>query len=110
MPVGSLVTGTYAWRVKSPKFLANSGVVVLVGDLGTSLEIGQMRAEDCNNDNVVNSSDFIIMKGTFGKGVGSAGYDDRADLNGDQVVNSGDFGLLRTNFGAGGAPPVGPDR
>ena len=48
------------------------------------------------------------MKGTFGKGSGDPGYDDRADFDGNLLVNATDFILLKGNFGQGGAPPVGP--
>jgi hypothetical protein len=108
VPVNSLVNGTYNWRVKGPKFLANSGTVVLTGVATTQREMGLMRAGDCNNDNVVNAPDFSIVRNSFGRAVGDPGYDSRADFSGDQVVNSTDFNLLRGNFGLSGVPPVGP--
>ena len=96
------------WRVKDPKYLANAGTVSLPGAGTSSAEMGLMLAGDCNDDNVVNSTDFSILKSTFAKSFGQPGYDDRADLTGDLVVNSTDFSLLRTNFGAGGAGPIRP--
>jgi hypothetical protein len=63
---------------------------------------------DCNNDNVVTSLDFIILRNSFGKSPGQPGYDDRADLNGDLVVTILDFSLLKANFGISGSPPIGP--
>lgn len=125
--VGSLPNGSYNWRVKDPKYLANGGTVELTGsqvgklkgsdinlptfqlsNLPTvALEMGLMKAGDCDNNNVVNATDFSILKTSFGKSVGDPGYDDRADLTGDQVVNVTDFNYLRNNFGIGGAPPVG---
>jgi hypothetical protein len=108
IPLGTLPTGTYIWRAKGPKYLANGGSVVITGDPTTGVEIGLMRAGDANDNNVVNSNDFIIMRSTFGLGPGDPGYDDRADFTGDQIVNSLDFILLRNNFGTGGAPPIGP--
>jgi subtilisin family serine protease len=106
--VGTLLPGTYNWRVKGPKFLANSGSLVLTGLPSTQQEMGMMRAGDANNDNVVNATDFNIVRSSFGLSFGSPGYDDRADFTGDQVVNASDFNLVRVNFGTGGAPPLRP--
>lgn len=108
--VSGLLTGTYTWRVKGPKYLANSGTINLTGAPTTNLEMGLMRAGDANNDNLVSSVDFTILKNTFGLSTGQPGYDDRADFNGDLVVNVSDFNLLRANFGSGGAAPTGAGR
>jgi hypothetical protein len=106
--VVGLPGGTYSWRVKSPKYLANSGFVDLAGAPQTNVEMGLMKAGDCNNDNVINVLDFNIVKGTFGKASGDPGYDGRGDLNGDNAVTVFDFNLVKGNFGTGGAPPTGP--
>lgn len=107
--VGSLLTGTYSWRVKDPKFLANSGTLALAGVTTTNVEMGLMRAGDCNNDNVITVLDFNIMKLAFGKGIGEIAYDDRADFTGDQIVSVLDFNLQKRNFELGGAPPIHPN-
>ena len=86
MTVTALPSGTYNWRVKGPKYLANAGTVHLVGTPVTNVQMGTMRAGDCNNDNVVGINDYSIMKPAFGKAVGQPGYDDRADFTGDQLV------------------------
>jgi hypothetical protein len=96
--------------VKGPKFLANSGSVSLPGSGTTNAEMGLMRAGDANNDNVVNTTDFTILKSSTGRACGDPAYDDRADFNGDCVVNINDFVLLRGNFGQSGAPPISPGR
>ena len=116
-----LLNGTYQWRAKGPSgtnpitdtnstpgFLAITGTLTLSGAAITNVEVGTIRAGDCNNDNLVNANDFIILKNTFGKGTGQPGYDNRADFTGDGVISSADFTLLKANFGFGGAPPVGP--
>jgi len=108
VPVSSLASGSYSWRVKSPKYLANSGAVALTGAPVINQEMGLMKAGDCNNDNIVNVQDFNILKGTFGKQNGDPGYDDRADFTGDRLVSITDFNLLKGNFGFGGAPPITP--
>ena len=106
--VTGLPAGTYNWRVKGPKYLANAGQVVLSGGPQQSVEMGLMKVGDANNDNVVNTIDFTILKGTFGKALGDPGYDQRADFNGDNRVNVTDFTLQKSNFGLGGAPPLHP--
>src|SRR5207249_323971 len=57
--------GTYNWRVKNPQTLANAGSVTLANG-ANSREMGLLLAGDANNDNVVNATDFSIMKNTFG--------------------------------------------
>jgi hypothetical protein len=106
--VDSLAGGFYIWRVKGPKYLANSGTVELAGVANTQVEMGLMRAGDCNDDNTVSVQDYNILKGTFGKQAGDPGYDDRGDFTGDQRVSAADFNPLKNNFGTGGAPPVSP--
>lgn len=119
--VSGLPPGIYDWRVKGPQYLANSGNVDFgfpILDFGTdlnnpksvSVEMGIMRAGDCDDNNVVSVSDFNILKGTFGKAVGDPGYDGRADFTGDNTVNITDFGRQQNHFGQSGAPPLGPLR
>lgn len=104
--VGPLASGTYDWRVKGPKFLANSGTLTITPGNIAFGEMGAMKAGDANDDNLVGVLDFNILKLTFGRGIGEPGYDDRADFTGDQVVRVTDFNLLKVNFGLGGAPPL----
>jgi plastocyanin len=106
--VGTLPGGAYNWRVKDPKYLANRGSVVLTGAPVTNVEMGLMKAGDASNNNVVDATDFTILKGTFGKSQGQVGYDDRADFSGDLTVNATDFTLLRATFGQSGGGPIGP--
>jgi hypothetical protein len=104
--VAGLPSGIYQWRAKNPKYLANSGSVNLDPSGVTSVEMGPMRAGDCNNDNVVNVSDFNILKNTFGKTQGDTGYDDRADFTGEHAVSVSDFNLQKNTFGSSGGPPL----
>jgi hypothetical protein len=106
--LGTLPNGTYDWRVKGPAYLANSGQVALSGASTTQADMGLMKVGDCDNDNLINSTDFNIFRSTFGKTVGDPGYDPRAEFNGDNIVNSSDFNLLKLNFGGSGTPPLGP--
>jgi hypothetical protein len=106
--IGTLPNGTYTWRVKGPKFLANSGALVLTGAPAYSMDMGLMRGGDANNDNRVTLQDFSIVRASFGFAAGDPGYDDRADFSGDQIVNLFDFNLVKNNFGLSGAPSLGP--
>jgi hypothetical protein len=119
----SLPGATYQWRVKGPRatspitdttstpgFLAATGNVTLSGSPVVTVEMGLMRAGDCNNDNVVNVSDFNILRPAFGRGLGDPGYDNRADFTGNNQVTIADFNFLRNNFGVNGSPPLGTVR
>jgi hypothetical protein len=106
--VDSLPRGTYDWRVKGAKWLANSGSIALTGRPQTNAEMGLMKAGDCNNDNIVSVGDFNILKATFGRSAGDPGYDGRADFTNDDLVGIQDFNLMKVNFGTAGAPPAGP--
>ncbi len=106
--VVGLANGTYSWRMKNPKYLANIGSLSLAGVQRTAFEGGQMKAGDANNDNRVTATDFTIVKGSFGKSAGQQGYDDRADFSGDSIVNATDFNLVKNNFGQGGGAPIRP--
>jgi hypothetical protein len=110
--INGLAVGAYNWRVKGPKFLANSGGLILSGDGVTTVEMGQLPSGDCDNNNVVNVTDFSLLRLSFGA-IGcptpDPSYDDRADLNGDCLVNISDLNLMVRNYGQSGAPPVLPD-
>ncbi|MFL5732975.1 MAG: dockerin type I domain-containing protein [Chloroflexia bacterium] len=118
--VSALPNRAYNWRVKSaqqgagpldynPGFLAVSGTLTLAGAPVTNVEMGLQRSGDADNSNVVSASDFAILKAAFGKSMGQAGYDNRADFTGETVVNSSDFTALKANFGFGGAGSISPN-
>jgi hypothetical protein len=102
-----LPDGVYNYAIKGQLNLANSGNFALSGG-SADVEMGLMRAGDANNNNLVNSVDFSILRNTFGKQLGDPGYDNRADFNRDNVVGASDFSLLRGNFGQGGGSLVCP--
>lgn len=98
--------GSYLWRVKGPKYLSNVGPLYLTGTLEMQLDMGVMRVGDADDNNIVNSVDFTIVRLSFGRGIGQPGYDDRGNFNCDTIVTISDFNLLRANFGQGGGPPI----
>jgi hypothetical protein len=97
-----LANGVYNWSIKGQTNLATAGILTLAGG-SASVEMGLMRAGDCNNSNSVTATDFTLLKAAFGKTLGEPGYDSRADFNRDNVVSSPDFTLLKSNFGQAGA-------
>jgi len=103
VPVGGLPTGNYTWRSKDPQYLSQSGAVTLTGSPQSSVDMGLMRAGDANNDNLVNLSDFVVLKLTF-----NSTTDLRADFNGNGIVDAADFTTLKNNYGRGGAFPGDP--
>jgi hypothetical protein len=105
----TLADGNYYWRVKGPKYLATSGSMSVTSGSTNKVEMGLLRAGDCNNDNEVNISDFIVLKNSFGRAAGDPDYDPRADFNNDDLVSSIDVILQKVNFGQVGAPPIGAD-
>jgi len=110
--IAALPDGAYNWRAKGPNgggasldagYLANSGGFNKTSVPQINVEMGQMRAGDANNDNLVSAVDFNILRLAFG-----GTTDLRADWNNDNIVSAVDFNLLRLNFGTSGAPPLGP--
>ena len=61
--------------------------------------MGQQRAGDVDatHNNIVNITDFNVLKGVFGTASITA------DLNNDGVTNITDFNLLKNNFGTAGS-------
>jgi hypothetical protein len=97
-----LADGMYNWSFKGQANLGNAGTLAISAG-SANQEMGLQRAGDCNNSNVVNATDFSVLRATFG-----TGNDLRADFNRDGVVNATDFNLLRSNFGQGGSTLVCP--
>jgi Dockerin type I domain len=82
----SLSTIRAALRVVSASFTGNYR---FLGSLYQSTLNGLPTVPfgDLNGDGLVNCADIAIIKASFGKKVGQAGFDIRADVNGDGVVN-----------------------
>ncbi len=105
LTTAGLLAGTYDALAKGSHTLSRrlSGVTLAIGDnlldWGTR---GMLREGDANNGNVVSIVDFSLLRSTFGKGNGYAGYDARADFNQDGWVGLLDFSILRSNFGQAG--------
>jgi len=64
--------------------------------------IGNACDPDYDQDGVVAGADFLILGGTWGLGLGDAGYDPNADADGDDAIGGLDY---LTFAGAFGSPP-----
>ncbi|MEL6634159.1 MAG: serine hydrolase, partial [Bacteroidota bacterium] len=104
--VGPVITNDYDVFVKHTKYLARLVNASLVGGANT-VNAGQLRAGDANNDNLVNLTDFSILASSFGKISTDIGYNENADFNADDAVVLIDFSLLNSNFNVAGAVPGG---
>ena len=94
--------GVYSRQLRRYPYLTT---VTLTGRPTTLQELGTMRAGDVNDDNLVDSTDFTLLRARFGQACGSPTYDSRADFSSDCLVDITDFTLQRGNFGQSGAPP-----
>ena len=56
---------------------------------------------DVNGDGLVNCADLAVVKASFGKKSGQAGFDSRADVNHDGVVNIVDLSTVARTMPAG---------
>jgi hypothetical protein len=106
--VEGLASGTYDYRAKGPKYLANAGTVTLTGAPTTQLEIGSMTVGDSDDNNVIDMVDYTILRAAVGASCGDPTYDARADFNNDCTINASDYTLLSGNVSRLGAPPDSP--
>ncbi len=60
---------------------------------------------DLNNDGKVDCADMAIVKASFGKKTGQAGFDARADVNGDGIVNVLDLSIVARQLPLGTTCP-----
>ncbi|MBU4488531.1 MAG: putative Ig domain-containing protein [Candidatus Omnitrophica bacterium] len=97
--------GTYDLSVKTDGYLRQtiSGLEINDGSYLDNLVFDPLMAGDCNNDNIVDSKDSVIINNAMGTTPGQLAWDERADVNGDGVINSDDYDLINTNIGKTGS-------
>jgi hypothetical protein len=71
----------------------------------TSTTLTVKKTGDVNGDGVVNCADIAIVKASFGKKRGQAGFDARADINNDGIVNVIDLATVARQLPAGSTCP-----
>jgi hypothetical protein len=104
IPLATLPSGTFNYdiRVQGPNNLATCDNITFPHRGITRLDIGQQPSGDADRNNVVNATDFIILKNTNGIACGQPSFDGRADYNNDCLVSAIDFTLLKANIGFAG--------
>ena len=97
--------GTWDIFLKGSHSLADleSQVVIPAGGDSDIIGFGTMKEGDANDDNLVTSIDFFILRETYNLAMGDPEYDPRADFNEDDVVVSADFFLLRDHYNEAGS-------
>jgi hypothetical protein len=63
--------------------------------------VNSTRPLDLNGDGVINCADLAIVRASFGRKTGQAGFDPRADVNGDGVVNVLDLSAVARQIPTG---------
>jgi len=104
--VGGLSPGTYDITVKNAHTLSNIRRGYTLVDGVNTINMGELKEGDANGDDRVNSSDFLLLRGSYFKSTGQPGFVDGADFNEDGSVNSSDFLLLRQNYFQNGPLPL----
>jgi hypothetical protein len=101
--LGSIPARQYVVRVKGAKWLAQTMNV----DASSGNVVGAnllLPAADCNDDNMGDITDLLLLIAAFNTSSGGSGYSAACDLNCDNSVNITDMLLLIGNFNRAGVP------
>ncbi len=106
LSLAGLTTGSkYTAIIKGPAQIANSSTFTMSPAI-TNLENGdviKLVSGDLNEDNVINSADYLIAQKALGSSPGAPNWNENADLNNDGVVNIFDLTIISNNIGKTGA-------
>ena len=105
---GLEVGSSYKAILKGPAQLATSSAFVM-GPSATELNGGNpifLLSGDLNEDNVINTADYSIVKSAIGSKPEAANWNDNVYFNKDGVINAIDLGIVIKNFGKTGASGV----
>ena len=100
--VTGLLPGLCDIQVKNGHTLSNIRHAYPLANGVNVIDMGELKEGDANNDDRIDSSDFVLMRVSYLKSAGQPGFVDGADFNEDNTVNSSDFLLLRSNYFQGG--------
>ncbi|NOT86402.1 MAG: hypothetical protein HOP02_16835 [Methylococcaceae bacterium] len=92
---GKAVEGTVNADGMSATFTGVTSFTTVVGLIPCNTVLG-----DLDGDNQVNCADIAIVRAAFGKKLGEAGFDNRADVNHDKVVNIRDLMVVSRSLPA----------
>lgn len=93
---GGPAVGTVDAGGFSATFTGVASLSTVVGLIPSGAVLG-----DLDGDGQVNCADIAIVRAAFGKKLGQAGFDDRADTNHDKVVNVRDLAFVSRYLPAG---------
>lgn len=94
----NLAPGTYDVTVEGPTWLRTSlGTITFTTDDVTDQNASLING-DCDNNNLINTDDYLILSGAFDTTIGDPGYLAGADLDGNGLVNTDDYLILSNNF------------
>lgn len=100
-----LATISKGWSSFAPSTISGDVAHSFDSLIGPMQQLSQLVIGDRNGDGVVNCADLAIVKASFGKKTGQAGFDPRADVNGDGVVNILDLAAVAKALPAGTTCP-----
>jgi hypothetical protein len=100
--VAGLANGTYSWKMRGPRHLSATGTLTMSAGVA-NVELGAQMGGNANTDEVINATDFNLLRNSFG-----VGGDRPTDFNFDSVTNATDFNLLKANFGQSGSAMTCP--
>lgn len=89
---------------KAPHWLAAKSIQVdlAVGTFSTTVADFDLLNGDCDDNNIINTDDYLILSDSFDTSEGDDGFDPRADLDGNGLINTDDYLILSTNFDLNG--------
>lgn len=96
-----LAPGDYVVKVKGKCWLRRNASITLDGSNAATVHF-VLLGGDINDDNVVDSDDFVLLVEAFGASASSSNWNPYADLDGDGSIDSDDFDILVENFGMAG--------
>ncbi len=95
---------TYTAYLKGPAQITSAATFVMGPDK-VSLNNSQsltLITGDLNDDNVINTADYAIIKNLYNTTTKSSNWNERADFNLDGVINNLDVGYVIKNYGKTG--------
>jgi len=94
----ALAPGTYDVTCEGPTWLRNNvGTITFTTDDVTDQNVSILNG-DCDNNNLINTDDYLILSGSFDLVVGDPNFVAGADLDGNGLVNTDDYLILSNNF------------
>lgn len=88
----TLTSGNYDIKIKVNGYLTKTLANTAVAD-STTLNFGQLKSGDLNNDGIVDGSDWAVMSGKWRSTSGGS-----SDLNLDGIVDGGDWAIMSADW------------